>query len=304
MKSKLTLLILVLLAFQAPGQSTARSKMLKPENFTKRVTTVIEGKSRYYYSLDNTETSVITVQGPGKLRVITRARFPFENPAKLNYDIQYTINGGETQVANFKNVTRSANATYLKGTLGIPGQPADFVIELGRGANTIEFIVSNHSAPVAARYLFTPTKGKKISWMSYSPMPPAQPVELITGDNITKYYRFSDEKPLMVEVNGPTQLRVFTRIENHYRMKGRIHYRIQVMENDEVVNTYQLSSVRSEVTVYSENYDLIPGKGCEFIIEAPAGRHVYKIVPLDEDKNTVLGRLFIPKKDVKIETKM
>jgi hypothetical protein len=294
----------LLMAFQAMGQSAAKSKMLKPEGFTKRVTTVIGGKSRYYYSLDNNETSLITVQGPGKLRVITRARFSDEKSGKLNYDIQYTINGGETQIVNFKSISRSINATYLKGTLGKPGQPADFVIELGRGANSIEFIVSNNSSPVAARYLFTPTKGKKISWVPYSPAPPAQPVELITGENITKYYRFSDEKPLMVEVNGPTQLRVFTRIENHYQMKGRIHYRIQVLENGEVVNTYQLSSVRSEVTVYRENNDLIPGKGCEFIIEAPAGRHVYKIVPLDEDKNTVLGRLFIPKKDIKIETKM
>jgi hypothetical protein len=84
-------------------------------------------------------------------------------------------------------------------------------------------------------------------------------------------------------------------------MKGRIQYRVQVKENNKVINTYQLSSRRSEVTVYEDDNTLIPGKGCEFVIEVPKGNHTYEILSLDQDKNTVLGRLLIPKKDVKLE---
>jgi hypothetical protein len=93
---------------------------------------------------------------------------------------------------------------------------------------------------------------------------------------------------------------VLTRIENHYQMRGRINYRLQVRENDEVINTYQLSSRRSEVTVYKDDNTLIPGKGCEFVINVPKGRHIYEILSLNQDKNTVLGRLLIPEKDVKL----
>jgi hypothetical protein len=74
-----------------------------------------------------------------------------------------------------------------------------------------------------------------------------------------------------------------------------------VKELDKVVNTYQLSSERSETAVYKENKELVPGKACEFVIIVPKGKHTYVISPLDEDKNTVLGRLLIPKKDVTLE---
>ncbi len=109
------------------------------------------------------------------------------------------------------------------------------------------------------------------------------------------------EKPLKVEINGPTELRVLTRIENHYQMKGRIHYRVQVKENGHLTSTYQLNSRRSEIAVYKYDKELIPGKACEFVIDVPKGRHTYEVLPLDKDKKTLLGRFLLPKKDVKLE---
>ena len=109
------------------------------------------------------------------------------------------------------------------------------------------------------------------------------------------------EKPLKVEIIGPTELRVLTRTENHFQMKGRINYRVQVKENGKVINTYQLCSKVSEVAVYKDVKELIPGTACEFVIYVPKGKHVYEILPLDKDKSTLLGRLLIPEKDVKLE---
>ncbi len=176
----------------------------------------------------------------------------------------------------------------------------DFEIELGRGYHTVSFKISDENIPVAARYQFTPTKAKKIDWIAFCPLRPSEPVNLISRESKVGYYRFSKEKPLKVQINGPTELRVLTRIENHYQMKGRIHYRIQVKENSEVKNTYQLSSMRSDVAEYEDDRDLVPGKACEFVVKVPKGKHIYEILSLDKDKNTVLGRFLIPEKDVKL----
>jgi len=153
---------------------------------------------------------------------------------------------------------------------------------------------------VATRYKFTPAKAKKQEWIAFCPKRPSEPVDLFSRESTVNYYRFSSTKTLKVEINGPTELRVLTRIENHYNMKGRIHYRVQVKENNEVINTYQLSSRRSEVAMYKDNSELIPGKACEFVIDVPKGRHTYEVLPLDKDKNTLLGRFLLPKKDVKL----
>ena len=282
------------------AQSTSNYRYLKPTNFINKVTTVISGKSRNYYALDSEDATIINIQGPGKLRVLTRGRFISKSNNKINYEVAYSVDGGDQQIVKMYGVERSNKATYLNKTLGVPGQLKDFEIELGRGYHTISFKLSYENIPVASRYSFLPTKAKKKEWIAFCPKRPSEPVDLISREETVSYYRFSMEKPLIVEVIGPTELRVLTRIENHYQMKGRIDYRVQVKENDQVISTYQLSSRPSEVAEYKDDSELIPGKACEFVIDIPKGRHIYKISLLDKDKSTLLGRCLLPKKDVKL----
>lgn len=295
----LSLLIFVLMLSALMAQTTMKSHYLKPTIHQKRVTTLISEKTRYYYSLSTVKPSTINLKGPGKLRVMTRGRFIPDEGKKIAYSILYSVDGGEHKRIKFNGVIRSEKAIYLKSSLGAPGLLEDFEIELGRGNHTIEFYLEENDIPVASRYLFIPARQKKQDWLAFSPMLPSEPVDLITRESTVNYYRFSNENPLKVEIVGPTQLRVLTRIENHYQMKGRIHYRIQVKEKGEVINTYQLSSRRSEITMYKDDNELIPGKACEFVIDVPRGKHSYEIFTLDEDKNTLLGRFLFPKKDVK-----
>jgi len=300
---KKILLLTTVILFTSIGlmsQSKKEARYLKPTNFTKRVTTVIAEKKRSYYSLNLEEPSVINVQGPGILRVVTRGRFVPDESENISYEILYTIDGGKNDKIKIKNAARSKKATYQNGTLGTPGQLRDYEIVLGRGHHTIEFLLSENKYAVAARYKFTPGKNKKQEWITYSPLQPSEPVDLIAREQSVHYYRFSMEKPLQIEINGPTQLRILTRIENHFNMKGRIHYRIQVKEKGDIINTYQLNSRHSEVAVYKNDKTLIPGKACEFVITVPRGRHTYEILPLDKDKTTLLGRCLLPKKDVKL----
>ena len=302
MKKTIILLFIVSLGITGlMAQTKSKSNAVKPTGFQQRVTLLVSGKTSYYYALSAEKASVIHVNGPGKLRVITRGHFlPKQQTSKINYEIQYVINGGKPQKAKIAGAIRAESSKYSEGIVGTPAQGKEIEIILGRGSHTIEFLLPAKTVDVDARYLFTPMKDKKTTWVSFAPMPPSEPVEMVADEATVKYYRFSNGKPLKVEVNGPTLLRVMSRVENHFKMKGRIHYRLQVAENNMVLNTYQLSSAISENTFYKEKSSLIPGKACEFVIEVPKGKHVYEITPLDEDKKTVLGRLLLPEKDVNI----
>lgn len=300
-KFQVILFVLVLLSSVLVAQSNGESKYLKPTNFQKKVTTIVSGKTRSYYSLSANDVSIINLQGPGIIRVLSRGRFAPNEAEEIKYEILYTIDGGVQEKVEMKGVERSKAATYSNGSLGVPGESRDFEIELGRGYHTLEFKLDDEDVRVALRYNFTPKKPKKQDWIAFCPMQPSEPVDLMSRESTVSYYRFSMDKPLRVEIIGPTELRVFTRIENHYQMKGRINYRIQVKENNKVISTYQLSSRRSEVAVYKEDRDLIPGKACEFVIEVPKGKHIYEVLPLDKDKSTILGRCLLPEKDVSLE---
>jgi hypothetical protein len=301
--NKTTILIFTLLFFNCSlfSQTTSASRTVKPTGFVKKIVTVSAGKNRSYYSISNAEGSMINVQGPGILKVHSRGQFRPGDADQINYTVLYTIDGGIQKSQSIADVERAKNATYADGTLGVPGELKTFEIELSRGVHTIELKIKDNTHDVAARYIFTPSKIKKQEWMAFSPCLPSEPVDLISKESTTSYYRFSSEKPLKVEIIGPTELRVLTRTENHFRMKGRINYRVQVRENGSVINTYQMNSQVSEVAVYKDVKELIPGTACEFVIYVPKGKHVYELVPLDKDKNTLLGRLLIPVKDVKLE---
>jgi len=283
------------------AQSTMEPKPIKPTDFLKKITTIVSGKTRSYYALSTVEPSVVTVQGPGTLKVNTRGQFRPGETDVIKYALLYTIDGGEQKTKTVTGIERAKSAVYEDGTLGVPGELNTFEIELNRGSHSIEFKLKDISYNVAARYIFTPSKPKKQEWMAFSPLLPSEPVDLITKETTTAYYRFSMSKPLKVDIIGPTELRVLSRTENHYKMKGRINYRLQVRENSKVINTYQLYSEVSDVAVYKDVKDLIPGTASEFVIMVPDGKHVYEILPLDQDKSTLLGRLLIPVKDVKLE---
>ncbi len=296
-----TTIILISALTVTKAQTKHKSQLIAPKIFKKKVGTIVAGKNRNYYYMDADKASVIYLKGPGTLKVITRAQFAFDNNEYQNYDVLYTIDGGKTQKFRVKGVQRSKKAAFQNGKTGVPAVSKSFKIELSRGYHNIEFKLKDNNTKVIARYIFYPEKAEKKQWISYSPSGKTEPVELIIKEDIIKYYRFSKENPLTIDINGPTELRVLTRIENHYHMQGKINYRIQVIEKEKVINTYQLSSKRSEVAVYKKDKSLIPGKAREFAIEVPRGHHQYKLVLIDESKGSILGRLLIAKKDVKLE---
>lgn len=276
----------------------AGTKVLKPNNFDKKVTVIISGKEKSYYSLSSKHSSIINAKGPGRLKIITRPAFTSDKIISLNYSVYYRINGQEKINENFRNVKKSSDAKFKNAVDGFAGNAGEIIINLERGVHTIEIWSTGTKTAVYARYLFTSVKEKKIDWVPLSPLRPNEPVNLVTNENVVTYYRFNEDKPLKVRINGPTVLRILSRVENHYYMKGRINYRLQVSEDGKLKNTYLLNSIRSDVTTYKKKCGSVPGKAKEIIINVPEGKHIYKIIPLDKDKSSVLARILFPKKDV------
>lgn len=297
-KNQILFLTLMLVVTAAFAQSSAKHKYLKPVNSKNGISVIIDGKSKDYYPLHQTRISEIKLTGPGKLKVLSRCQFVAGQAGKMKYEIFYVVDGGTPAMFKASNVSRSIEAAYLNGADGVPGQLQEFEIELGPGQHSISFRVGKSRSPVAARYAFTPAKSKKKEWVVMNPLNPFDVVELVSKESMLSYYRFSPELPLKISLNGPTELQVLTRAEFKFDMRGVIQYRVQVKLDGKIINTYQLSSRKSETTAYKNNNQLVPGKGNEFVIIIPKGKHNIELIPLDQNK-PILGRLMIPAKSVK-----
>ncbi|QQS37917.1 MAG: hypothetical protein IPM56_08255 [Ignavibacteriales bacterium] len=281
----------------------AESKVLKPVNAKSKTVILISGKARDYYSVGIRNASLIEVKGPGKLKIISRPQFKQNYSSTISYKIFYRIDGGDRKSVQFDDVQKSTKAKYKVDTLSTPGDEGEITINLGSGEHNIKVWIENDNPKVDARYIFTPKEEKELTWISINPLEPNEPVNLLADEEEVKYYRFSEANPLKIKITGPTKLRLLSRIENHYTMKGRINYRIEVKEDKKVKHTYQLNSIRSETTCYKKDGSKIPGKAKEIVFNVPKGTHYYQITPLDKDKSTVLGRVLFPKKDIKLGEK-
>lgn len=298
MKTSKLLILIVILAFS--GFNFSKPKIIKPTNSRSQFVLIESGKKKIFFEIPQKDPSIISVKGPGKLKVTTRAQF-LNDINKLSYIVYYNIDGNEYVKANFNDVMGSNKIKFEDNKNGNPGLAKDIEIELGPGEHNLNFRRQDDKPLIVARYVFSKIKEKKLKWVMLSPSRPKEPVDLVTHENAVHYYRFSKDKPLKMKINGPSILRVLTRFENHYDMKGTINYRLQLKENGNVIHTYLLNSTFSDVTSYKDNNKLIPGKAKEFYIEVPKGKHTYIITPLDKDKNTILARVLFPKKDVKLE---
>jgi hypothetical protein len=260
---------------------------------------VNSGKVRSYFPLAAKKTSTILMRGPGELKVLTRARFLPKTKGMLNYRVSYKIDGGEQHTLDVENVTRANDVFFKEESYGIPGDSHDLSLRLGRGYHSIEFSLVDTTAKVVARYLFDPGKDQKIKWVALAPLAPFEPVDLFAKEETAHYFRFTTGKPLKIEVIGPTEVRVLTRVENSYDMQGQSNYRIQVQQFGQVVRTYQMSSRRSETTKYVDNTTMVPGKAREIVFKVPKGKQVYEIVPLNSV--SILAHMTIPEKDADLE---
>ncbi len=290
---------LFLLAFMLAGPAgLSQTRSLKPLYPEKKILVSESGHTGAYYLLSKDSPSYLLVKGPGMLKVLTRAII-HQAGSRAGYSVLYRVDGSDIIKKDYNSYI-SEKAFIKNGISGKPALVKTLEIELGPGEHSLEFTRSS-SNPVAVKYMFKKIKRKRTKWVMLSPLRPNEPVDLVTRENVVHYYRFSKKKPLKLRINGPTVMRILTRFENHFDMKGRINYRVQVNENGKVIHTYLLSSVYSEVTNYKKNGGLVPGKAREFYIEVPPGRHNYTIIPLDKDKNSILARVLFPKKDVKLE---
>ena len=258
----------------------------------------VSGQDRPYEVLDASRPRLVTVRGPGELRIVSRARFKPSMRDGLGYGLRVRVNGGELEEVRYEKVERSRTAMFRDGTLGVPGRLMDHRIQLRRGYHNVEISAAPGGPEIFFRSLYKKTRERKRTWVALTPTGPSQLVELVVRESLVSYFRNPPGRPFQLEIIGPTELRVFTRTENSPEMRGRVHYRIQVRERGRVINTFQLSSRRSEIATYLADDTLVPGRAAEIVIPVAEGRHRLEIQPLDPDKSTLLARFMLPREDL------
>ena len=253
------------------------ARLIRPDVGPEPEQLTISGHSRNYYKLDTDQTVRFQLEGPQRVRVITRVVLPADD-SERSYRVEYQMDSQtprqfdtDTEVSP---VVRHAAIPELAF-----GKSRSIYLTVPEGSHTYKFYLPDGSDDsvylrmIAAKMEQTDANDPEM--VQLRPEGGAEKTVLQYKDISLTYYAITDRKSAEVSVLGPTSLQVLSRLQFEYWMEGEVSYRIQVLEDGLVQGTYQLSSERSETTVYRDDGERIPGKWRRFEIDVPEGRHTY-----------------------------
>lgn len=268
---------------------SGKYKNLKPIETTGRKTEMIIGSKRRYYTLSKKKRTLVVTDGPGKLYVYARLKTNKSNKMAIKYVRDQKL--VKTLVRDSLKSISSALYTSKEKTDRL-SKLQKFVLKIPAGKHEFEFFESNKYSSTDVYFEYIRELPKK--WKDVS-LPTEKTVQLksVKTQKPRDYYRVDNEKTISIEVMGPTQIRIMSRVEFEYHMHSNVQATLMVYEGDKQVKAFKFSSKRSKKMEYVSDDDHIPGTLNKMYLEVPEGKHTYKL-KVDNGGKSVLTRFSEP----------
>jgi hypothetical protein len=114
----------------------------------------VNGKILTYFALSRDSLTHISVSGPGKLTIITRARFSKNSPDSLSYGIVYVCDNTKLKVYKVKKAARDTSNVVIQSSTEAPTVAKSFTIKVDPDIHEYSFVMQNESPQVDLRYKF------------------------------------------------------------------------------------------------------------------------------------------------------
>lgn len=291
-------LVLILPLNKSRAENGFVWESFKPNKASSPIKVMVMGKRLNYYPLVKGSEILVTVEGPTRLRVISRIEFGKDVGGEKSYYLRALREDNKKE--KFRRVSTASSSAVLADNPAVRlGVSRSAYIKVPAGKHTYRFYVGSK----AAYRLYLRFYERKASVdtgaenVAFAPSKFTTSVPIVVKEEEIIYYRIGGKDSLKFSIIGPTTLKVISRLEFDPSMIAEQKFRIRVLEDGEEKHVYPLRSKPSEVAEYRELTTKIAGSGSKFFIEVPRGKHEYDFEVLDNGRNVLL-RFFIPRKDL------
>jgi hypothetical protein len=266
------------------GVLAARWVPLAPGPDVKPVTVRVNGHPRGYYRLTQSEFLILTVDGPGRLRLLTRAEIERGKPTKAGYRLRVTE--GAKTLKDQSVETAAAEHAALDGSDAVICKSRNLFVAIPQGTHRVK--IAQHELPsVLVRPFFSAKALETVpaaAMISITPIDAARSVTLSEGERLIPYFSALPRRPVHFRIIGPTTLELTTRLDFDDTMRGTQVYRIGVSSGRHRIREVTFRTTKATTATYTDLKDRVPSK---------LGRIV---VPVAEGTNDILVELLGPKK--------
>lgn len=278
----------------APAVADADFSLLKLRD-GERVCLEIGGSNRTYYSLD--ETLDFDLYGPRTLRLYTR-HLP-RGDHRVGRRLYTLVVERDEQVVLVREIYegRSDTAVLCEDPRKETGDSRRSDIRVPDDKHHFRISIRERGKRIAVRPMID-EREKDIDWLVWEPERFGGVYTLLReSGNTYMHYGFTEEEPLLFTVQGPCNLRVYTRLSlpSTAGQTDRFGYRIELTRNGETRKIYQYETDRLESEYYAETDSIIPAEYECIELEVPDGAWNYGLRLDAGELRAATARILIPK---------
>ncbi len=245
-----------------------------------------------YYRLDAVSPLEFPLQGPTHLKILSRHLREGDGL----YMIRVFRDGVEVHRQEMRAL--ESRSAHLCGNEASPvGASRSLELYVPSGSHIYEARSGDEGTPAAVRLYKEKAKRNDDDpvFVHYAPREFARACMLImpSGKDYM-HYQATRTRPVVLGVNGPTELIIRTRLNLSPNAEGTQSYGVEMLRNGELLNTYTYETERFEDAEYEDCPEFAPGSSKRIDVKVPAGSWTFMLRPV-EDGPGIMTRTLISK---------
>ncbi len=289
----LVAVLVSLVALLANPAAAADWKSFRPADHAAKTKISVGGTERTYYQFTADKPLAFSVEGPTRVKVLTRVRVPNDRETAA-YGVSISMDGVHVETVE-KEAYPKDGAFYIAFNSVRPGVIRRIYIDVPTGRHGYELRATGGLA-VDAR-LFESTSSRP-PLVSIAPSEYGSVATLLYRDKELTYYLLTEDAPVVLDVVGPTSVKVNTRLLYDATMLGDQTYVVGVREGDAPECVYRIDAEPSQTVVLRDRGDAIPGALRYFELEVPRGAHTYRFRLVDTVGGGIAVKFYMPRGDL------
>lgn len=238
------------------------------------ISVIVDGKPRNYFRLTPDQPLVVPGDGPGRLRIYSRAEFAKGANGVVSYTLR--VMDGKHELEHEDTETSPSDRVHLAASGAAVGKSRRLTVDVPQGASDLRLEVSGVSS-MLVRLQRAAALRNGVTMVSLTPVDAWRSVLVAEGEKSIPYYSIAVGKPVRVRVVGPTTLEVMTRLDFDASMRGTQPYQVSVTERSKRIRNTQFKTTKATTATYLNLQDRVPSKFDRFSLPVPAGTHEFLI---------------------------
>lgn len=245
------------------------------------VTVAVQGKPRAYFRVAPDAPLTLQLDGPGRLRIVSRA----ELPRGASHAVSYRLRVAEKDKVLKEQETESSAADGVKveSSDAIVCKSRSFVVGIPQGGHRATISVAGTSS-VLVRPLVADSVRSAEAMISITPVEASRSVTVSEGEKLIPYYSVLPGKPVKFRIVGPTSVEISARLDFDATMRGMQPYRLAISQAGHRVREVAFKTTKAATASYTDLKDRAASKISRIVVPLEGGVNEL-IVELLDPKN-------------------